>query len=95
MLSNLRSKKQDQQKDNLAGLRESFSREKEQPAVKEKSADEILAAFRPATRKVRLFVYEGCGCGGNDVEIEREVPYDSDLKDGDRVEGYEDTDEII
>lgn len=37
-----------------------------------------------------------CGCGGkDDVYVKRTVPYDSELQDGDKVEGFDETDEII
>jgi len=36
-----------------------------------------------------------CGCGGKeDVYVKRTVPFDSELQDGDKVEGFDDTDEI-
>ena len=40
---------------------------------------------KPQTRKVRLVMMASCGCGALPVDIEREVPYDSDLKDGDGI----------
>lgn len=40
---------------------------------------------KPQTRKVRLVMTASCGCGALPVDIEREVPYDSDLKDGDGI----------
>lgn len=39
----------------------------------------------PKFRKVRLRYRVGCGCGNNDYEIERTVPYHSTYKDGDRI----------
>lgn len=39
---------------------------------------------QPAFRKVTLLLKSNCGCGDLfDFEIEREVPFDSPLKDGD------------
>jgi hypothetical protein len=49
----------------------------------------------PATRKVRLVTQSCCGCGCSDVDIERTVPYNSPLNDGDRVSKIEDTDTVI
>ncbi len=49
----------------------------------------------PQTRIVRLVVGEECGCGGVDIDIDREVPYDSPLQNGDRVAEFEDADNII
>lgn len=37
----------------------------------------------PATRMVRLVTKSCCGCGCTDINIIREVPYDSPLQDGD------------
>lgn len=39
----------------------------------------------PPTRKVRLFVRSQCNCGGGEHPIEREVDWDSPLKDGDTI----------
>lgn len=39
----------------------------------------------PSTRTVRLTLKSNCGCGDWDVDIAREVPYDSPLKDGDSI----------
>lgn len=40
---------------------------------------------KPQTRKVRLVMMASCGCGALPVDIEREVPHDSDLQDGDGI----------
>lgn len=40
---------------------------------------------KAATRKVTLRYKDGCGCGSYWYDIERIVPMDSNLKDGDRV----------
>ena len=46
----------------------------------------------PEKKKVRLKVVVGCGCGNSHQLIEREVPYDSDLEDGDYVDDFEEND---
>jgi hypothetical protein len=49
----------------------------------------------PATRTVRLLAKSCCGCGCSDVNIERTVPYDSPLQNGDRVSEIERSDNVI
>jgi hypothetical protein len=39
----------------------------------------------PATRTVKLVYEYCCGCGCWDLKIKRIVPFDSKLKDGDRI----------
>lgn len=46
-------------------------------------------------RKVRLRYSSCCGCGCYDVTIERTVPEDSDLKDGDWADDYMDGDVMV
>ena len=46
----------------------------------------------PQTRFVDLVYSSCCGCGCTDIEIRREVPYNSKYKDGDRAERLLDTD---
>lgn len=46
---------------------------------------EIKTPSKPQTRKVKLIMMSSCGCGSLGVDIEREVPYDSDMKDGDTI----------
>lgn len=46
-------------------------------------------------RKVILKFSTCCGCGCMDVDVERMVPDDSNLQNGDRIHDLEDTDEII
>ena len=66
-------------KDKMADLREEFEQ------IKKK------ATFR----KVRLRYSSCCGCGCYDITIERTVPTDSDLQDGDRANDYIDGDITI
>lgn len=70
----------------------------EESSVKEKfeqeKANKIETAVHPRYRKVRLTHYQECGCGGDDIEIDREVPWDSPLQDGDRVTDLEESDEL-
>lgn len=51
----------------------------------------------PRTRKVKLILLTNCNCGSTYKDpIERTVPYDSPLKDGDIVEEFNrETDEYI
>lgn len=51
----------------------------------------------PRTRKVKLILLTNCNCGGAYRDhIERTVPYDSPLEDGDIVEEFNrETDEYI
>ncbi len=69
--------------------------EQESPSLSnlKKQFEEILAT--PSTRIVRLIARSCCGCGCNDINIEREVPFDSDLKNGDYVKKVERTDKIV
>lgn len=58
---------------------------------KENKLTELKADFekekaKPLFRKVRLIYKSCCGCGCDDVAIERTVPNDSALKDGDRID---------
>jgi hypothetical protein len=41
---------------------------------------------KPPTKVVKLKYKACCGCGCSDETILREVPYDSELKNGDRVD---------
>lgn len=52
-------------------------------------------AKQPAIRRVKLIYSSCCGCGCYDQEIERSVPFDSSLQDGDRVEGFEKDDKVL
>lgn len=65
--------------DDMAGLKDQFAKEKN----------------TPLTRKVILVTESCCGCGCSDVRIKRVVPYDSPLKDGDRVDSIENGDRPI
>lgn len=58
---------------------------------------EIEEALKhPATRKVRVKYRSGCGCGGGSwTEIEREVPWDSDLHNGDQIYEVHESDRIL
>ena len=53
------------------------------------SLKEEFASFKkvatPPTRMVKLKLSSWCGCGGTTQWIEREVPYDSPLNDGDDI----------
>lgn len=60
-------------------------------AKKEEVAKEFKGKFEliqstPATKMVKLITQSCCGCGCSDIWIQREVPYDSNLKNGDRVD---------
>ena len=71
-MERLSKQKADKKQDN--SLKNRFTKEKEQ----------VVA--QPQTRTVRLRYYSSCGCGGGDyTDIVREVPFDSSLRDGDRV----------
>lgn len=50
---------------------------------------------QPATRAVKLLYSSCCGCGCSDLTVQRTVPYDSPLSDGDRITQLGDTDEIL
>ena len=72
----------------------------QEPSKEEDKMVELRGRFeqtkKKATfRKVRLLYSNCCGCGCYDVTIERTVPADSDLQDGDRVDGYMDGDIMI
>ena len=67
------SKKKTEKKQE-SSLRDRFTTEREQ------------AVIQPETRTVKLRYYYSCGCGGGGyTDIMREVPFDSSLKDGDKV----------
>lgn len=48
----------------------------------------------PTTRIVNLKLKLSCGCGSGYGDIQREVPYDSELQDGDIVENLGENDTI-
>ena len=55
-------------------LKDRFTKEREQVVV------------QPETRTVKLRYYSSCGCGGGGyMDILREVPFNSPLKDGDKI----------
>lgn len=58
-----------------------------------KQAAKNVAA--PATREVILKYKECCGCGCSDIKVKRTVPYDSPLKNGDRIEKFEANDKQV
>lgn len=67
------TKKKVDKKQNTS-LRDRFTTEKEQ------------AVIQPETRTVKLRYYSSCGCGGGGyTDIMREVPFNSPLKDGDKI----------
>ena len=71
-MERLSKQKANKKQDN--SLKDRFTKEREQ----------VVA--QPQTRTVRLRYYSSCGCGGGGyTDIMREVPFDSYLKDGDRV----------
>ena len=71
-MERLSKKKADKKQDN--SLKNRFTKEREQ----------VVA--QPQTRTVRLRYYSRCGCGGGGyTDIAREVPFNSPLKDGDRI----------
>lgn len=50
-----------------------------------KEFEEVQAT--PLTRNVILITESCCGCGCHDIKIQRTVPYNSPLKDGDKMKG--------
>lgn len=75
-----------------------LTRERQDSASQQNA--ELLKEFEklkqaPTTRKVKLIYKAICGCGEGDYEIEREVPFDSPLKNGDRVDTLLDIDRIL
>lgn len=79
----------EEESSSLDKLRESLSKQKEEVINTEVSKED---------RVVRLVAKmdQFCGCGGKeDVEVDRTVPWDSPLQDGDHVEGLDESDEII
>jgi len=49
---------------------------------------------KPTTRKVNLVYKSCCGCGCHNINLTREVPFDSELKDGDYINEILETDEL-
>ena len=69
-----RLSKKKTEKKRESSLRDRFTTEREQ------------AVIQPETRTVKLRYYSSCGCGGGGyTDIMREVPFDSSLRDGDKV----------
>lgn len=73
----------------------------QEQGVKEGALDTLRSEFdrlkadqvqHPATRRVRLRYRSCCGCGCDWISLYREVPWDSDLKDGDKTEQFLSTD---
>lgn len=91
---------QDTQEDSLSQLRESYNsvqESKEKEEVVEQAVEEWVYQEEP-TRKVKLRVAQisTCGCGGATyIDVERPVPIDSPLQDGDEVSEFDDLDEIL
>lgn len=79
------SEEQHKSSEGLESLKEKFNQEK----------SHVIETDHPRYRKVRLTHYQSCGCGLEDIEIDREVPYDSPYQDGDRVTELEEADEIV
>lgn len=57
--------------------------------------DKQIQAKNPETRVVRLVYNSCCGCGCYDETVERTVPFNSPMKNGDRITKLLDDDEII
>ena len=49
----------------------------------------------PVTREVTLKYKSCCGCGCSDVSVQRTVPYDSPLQNGDRISELGPNDKMI
>jgi PDZ domain-containing secreted protein len=47
---------------------------------------------RAATRTVKLKYKSCCGCGCTTIEVERTVPFDSHLQNGDKIDRVEQSD---
>ena len=65
--------------------------------TKKQELENILKTpTKEETRTVRLVGKTGCGCGGATTDVERIVPFDSPLQDGDYI-GWDvlDTDKIL
>lgn len=91
MLQSKLKKAKETSEEKLAAIKNSF----EELKAAEIQEVEVIKDRAPKTRVIKLRVGETCGCGGGWVTIEREVPFDSSLVDGDIVEDYEDTDIIM
>ena len=57
-------------------------------------AKKLADMKQPETRRVRLVYKSCCGCGCSDTNVYRTVPYDSNLKDGDRIKALEPGDKM-
>lgn len=78
-----------EQSDSFESIKEKFAAQKENVVNTEVNKED---------RVVRLVAKmdQFCGCGGkDDVEVNRTVPWDSPLQDGDHVEGLDESDEIL
>lgn len=75
-------------------LEKLFKKQKKEPQETKQELIEELEAIQeqPVTRMVRLKYKSCCGCGCDYVDLEREVPFDSELEDGDIVDEVEDND---
>lgn len=51
--------------------------------------DKLEKVEEVKTREVRLLYSSCCGCGCHDVNVRRNVPIDSPLKNGDRISKIE------
>lgn len=73
---------------------------KEEPLKSKDKMDELRKSFetikkKASFRKVRLLYSSCCGCGCYDVTIERTVPEDSDLQNGDRATDFIEGDKML
>lgn len=74
-----KEKEQEEKKDDLKKLKDQFTELKAQPT----------------TRKVRVYYNSCCNCGCDDILVEREVPMNDPLKDGDKIYDYQNGDQLV
>lgn len=95
-------KKSDKEEDSkLSNLKKEFEHAKQKVEVSPQIEEEIIdlstypTSGTGTTRKVRLRVGLECGCGGGWTEVEREVDFDSPLKDDDIVPDFTEDDYVL
>ena len=88
MLQERKDQGSEQKEDSLESLKDKFAQEREKVIDTEVSKEDRLV-------KLVVSMDQICGCGGkDDVNVIRTVPWDSELKDGDKVDGFDDSDEV-
>lgn len=73
---------------------EKLKEKKEKTSTLVEELQQEAQKIKPLTRWVRLSYRDCCGCGCSWEPLYREVPYDSELQEDERVSSVETTDQL-